>query len=69
MSVPYNELKTNGVTGDSIFPVVGRGEPIAHPCNCKTECSYGYNRAFCFPCMAKILNEHRAAKNKAARGV
>jgi len=40
-------------------------EPIAHPQNCKTECPCGYNKAFCFPCYAKIMKEHRAAKNKA----
>ncbi len=44
--------------------IIGISEPIAHPKNCKTECSYGRDKAFCFPCMAKILNEHRAMTRK-----
>ena len=45
--------------------VVGRFAPIAHPQNCKHECAYGYNRPFCFPCMKKIVDGQRAAKNRA----
>ena len=62
MSAHYNVL---GAVGSCSTPVVGRPEPIVHPQNCKHECAYGYNKAFCFPCYAKIMNEHRAAKNKA----
>lgn len=62
MSAHYNVL---GAVGSSSTPVVGRPEPIAHPQNCKTECPYGYNKAFCFPCYAIIMKEHRTAKNKA----
>ena len=43
--------------------VIGKKEPLPHPQNCRTECPYGYGRAFCFPCMAKIMAEHKAAKN------
>ena len=39
---------------------IDQKEPLAHPRNCKHECPYGYGRAFCWPCMAKIMNEHRA---------
>ncbi len=42
---------------------IGRPEPVAHPLNCNAECPYGRGRAFCFPCMAKIMAEHKAAKN------
>jgi len=42
--------------------VIGQKEPLAHPKNCKHECPYGYGRAFCWPCMAKILADHRAAR-------
>jgi hypothetical protein len=31
------------------------------PHNCKTPCVYGKGREFCYPCMAKILSESRAA--------
>jgi len=44
--------------------LIGISEPIAHPKNCKTECSYGRDKAFCYPCMAKILNERRAMARK-----
>ncbi|WP_155831389.1 hypothetical protein [Butyrivibrio sp. LC3010] len=40
--------------------VIGQKEPLPHPKNCSHECPYGYGRAFCWPCMAKIMNEHRA---------
>lgn len=43
--------------------VIGQKEPVAHPKNCKNECPYGYGRAFCWPCMAKIMAEHRAVKS------
>lgn len=39
--------------------VASVGSQFAHPQNCKTECTYGRNRAFCFPCMAKILSEQK----------
>lgn len=54
-------ISTKGVP---IKSTINAKEPIAHPKNCRTECPYGYDRAFCFPCMAKIMNEHRAAKRK-----
>ena len=41
---------------------IGAKIPNAHPCNCKHECPYGKDRAFCFPCMKKIVEEHRVAK-------
>lgn len=60
----YTTLKAVGANS---YPVAGRSEPVAHPQNCKHECPYGHDRAFCFPCMAKILSEHRAAKNNAGK--
>jgi len=42
--------------------VIGRPEPVAHPLNCNAECPYGKGKSFCFPCMAKIMEEHNAAK-------
>lgn len=44
----------------------GYKEPLAHPTNCKTECPYGYGKAFCFPCMARLLAEQRASKKSTA---
>lgn len=61
MSREYNIEKTMTCTYSS---VIGKKEPLAHPQNCKSECPYGYGRAFCFPCMAKIMSEHRAATKK-----
>lgn len=59
MSKEYNVAKTRESTFSS---VIGQKEPVAHPQNCRTECPYGYGKSFCFPCMAKIMNEHNAAK-------
>ena len=60
MSAEFNRMKTLGVTGSHISSCVGKKEQLAHPCNCKNECPYGYGRAFCFPCMARIMTSHRA---------
>ena len=35
------------------------------PHNCKTPCPYGNGRTFCFPCMAKIMDEHRKLRKVA----
>lgn len=37
------------------------------PHNCKTPCPYGNGTTFCFPCMAKIMDEKR--KKEAAGSV
>ena len=59
----YEILKVMGVIQKRpATSIMGKKEPVAHPCNCKTECPYGYGRSFCFPCMAKIMNEHRAKR-------
>ncbi len=64
MSREYNvrQAMTNSNTS-----VIGKKEPLAHPQNCRTECPYGYGRAFCFPCMAKIMAEHNAARKTNAQ--
>lgn len=36
---------------------MGQKEPLNHPANCKNECPYGYDKAFCFPCYKKIMSE------------
>ena len=69
MSAAYNVMKTTGVTGTSYSSVMGKKAPNAHPCNCKHECPYGKDRAFCFPCMKNIMEEHRAAKKPAVKEV
>ncbi len=66
MSLDLSMMKTNGVTGEEASSAIGRREPLAHPCNCNNECPYGYNRAFCFPCMKKIVEEYRTAKKSNA---
>ena len=63
----YEILKTMGVIQTRLATsILGKKEPVAHPCNCKTECPYGYGRSFCFPCMAKIMSERNASKKAAA---
>ena len=62
MSASYNIMKTTGVTGMDTGSVIGKKEPIKHPVNCKTECPYGYDRAYCFPCYAKIMAEFRGVR-------
>lgn len=56
MSAKYNaqKLHTNGEIGSC---VIGGKMPVPHPVNCHNECPYGYGRAFCFPCMKKILGQ------------
>lgn len=65
MSAQYNILRTTGVTGAKYSSVIGKKEPLAHPSNCRSECPYGFGRAYCFPCYAKIVAEHRAAQRTA----
>ena len=64
MSKEYNVMRTTGVTGGAYSSVIGKKAPLNHPVNCNDECPYGYDKAFCFPCMKKIMEEHRAAKKK-----
>lgn len=59
-----NKQKTTGATGVNDKSAKAVYPPINHPANCREECPYGYNRAFCFPCYRKIMEEHRAAKGK-----
>ena len=37
--------------------ILGGRIPTPQPLNCKNHCPYGYGRAFCFPCMKKILGQ------------
>ena len=34
--------------------------PISHPKNCSSECPYGHDRAFCFPCYKKLMAERKS---------
>ena len=38
--------------------------PRSHPQNCPTECPYGYDRAFCFPCYKRLLLKTRTCQRK-----
>ena len=64
MSRTMNMIDAINSEGRVFISVVGMPEPIAHPVNCKHECPYGHDRAFCFPCYAKIMAEHRARQKK-----
>lgn len=58
MSERFNrELYSKGkrVLGNGNEPSLANTTPY----NCKTPCVYGKTRPFCFPCMAKILEETR----------
>lgn len=35
---------------------------INHPKNCSRECPYGHDRAFCFPCYKKMMEELNARR-------
>ncbi len=37
----------------------GNNSSVSHPTNCKTECPYGYDKAFCFPCYKKLMEDMR----------
>lgn len=41
--------------GDSFM----REGPVPYPSNCVNPCCYGRGQCFCWPCMKKILEEHR----------
>lgn len=63
----YEILITMGVADSRNYSsVMGKKEPVAHPCNCKCECPYGYGRAMCFPCMERILHDHQTRKSNSA---
>ncbi len=57
-------ISTKGV---AIKSAINAKIPNAHPCNCKHECPYGKDKAFCFPCMKKIMEEHRAVKRSVVK--
>ena len=40
----------------------GAKPPVSHPQNCKEECPYGYDKAFCFPCYKKLMEEMRSKR-------
>jgi len=64
MSAQYNRDKYSG--GKSFQ---GTRDPIPvaglKPHNCKTPCPYGNGTTFCFPCMAKIMDEHKKLRKAA----
>ncbi len=62
MSVKYNVQKSAERYGS--VDVTTRGERLSHPQNCKTECPYGRDRAFCFPCYKKIVEEQRTRRTQ-----
>ncbi len=58
MSVQHNILRSTGVYGGgNNVSAINMKEPVAHPVNCKHECPYGYDKAFCFPCYKKIMSQ------------
>ena len=57
-----NEIIETMGANDSrpVTSVLGKREPVAYPKNCRTQCSYGTGKSFCFPCIAQILSERKA---------
>ncbi len=51
-------------SGSIYRSAIGQRMPVEHPRNCRTECPYGFGRAFCFPCMAKIMGEFRDERKR-----
>ena len=60
--VDYDVYVHSELVMESVPEPVDRKSLISHPVNCKSECPYGRDRAFCFPCMKKILEEHKALR-------
>lgn len=54
MQGAYIVKNTTVVYGVRHEPITGKA-PISHPKNCREECPYGYDRAFCFPCYKKLM--------------
>lgn len=56
MSARYN---ANALCSNGGVPsrIIGGKMPVPQPTNCKNHCPYGYGKAFCFPCMKKILGQ------------
>lgn len=57
-----NAIKNRTIPVISVPSPMGRGEGTAHPKNCRQECPYGKGKAYCFPCMKKIMSEHQETK-------
>lgn len=55
--VKSREMHTNKKAASGIKNPIPEGNMKPH--NCKTPCPYGNGTTFCFPCMAKILDERR----------
>ena len=64
MSVINQELIKATAFTQPYTSAIGKEAPAANPVNCRVKCPYGHDRAFCFPCYKKIMEEHRAAKKK-----
>ena len=64
MSQAYNRDKYSGgkqFEGNMTPIPVGNLKPH----NCKHPCPYGKGTTFCFPCMAKIMEEHKERREVA----
>ncbi len=56
------EVETNEKEDKKCVSALDVRPPLAHPKNCRSECPYGHNRSFCFPCYKKIMEERRVTK-------
>ncbi|MBP5607919.1 MAG: hypothetical protein J6X66_06590 [Lachnospiraceae bacterium] len=62
MTLEYSVRKATKVMMLNDVCMIGRKPPVAHPQNCRNECPYGHDRAYCFPCMKMIMEERRKAR-------
>ena len=58
-------IELEGAKGSSEVSVIGKKFPNSHPVNCKEECPYGLDKAFCYPCYRRLM----AGKNKSSRTI
>ncbi|MDD6480900.1 MAG: hypothetical protein PUF65_01300 [Lachnospiraceae bacterium] len=52
-----------GVYGIHYESVEGK-TTVSQTRNCEKKCPYGYDRAFCFPCYKKLMEEMRSKRKE-----
>ena len=48
-------IELEGARRPTEVSVIGKKFPNSHPVNCKEECPYGLDKAFCFPCYKRLM--------------
>ena len=53
-------MEREGITMSGVYyeeSKNGNKPPVSHPHNCRSECPYGHDKSFCFPCYKKLMEE------------